>query len=107
MQARNLADEQVGETVPESTWLYSRHTDAVRPLRTQGAQNIRTMMEALHHKQFAVNGIVGLIEYRAHRRHLRVCEHGVRARLLVLKPVAYALAMVVSNRVADVVGKAA
>ena len=42
MQARNLADEQVGETVPGPTWLYPRHTDAVRPLRTQGAQNIRT-----------------------------------------------------------------
>src|SRR5215471_534095 len=42
MQARNLADEQVGETVPEPTWLYLRHVDAVRPLRTQGAQNIRT-----------------------------------------------------------------
>src|SRR5215510_13387150 len=37
-----LADEQVGETVPGPTWLYPRHTDAVRPLRTQGAQNIRT-----------------------------------------------------------------
>jgi hypothetical protein len=64
-------------------------------------------MEALHHKQFAVNGIVGLIEYRAHCRHLRVCEHRIPARLLILKPVAYALAMVFSNRVADVVGKAA
>src|SRR5499427_5308832 len=42
MQARNLADEQVGETVPEPTWLYLRHVDAVRPLRTQGAHNIRT-----------------------------------------------------------------
>src|SRR5262245_13887395 len=41
-QARNLADEQVGETVPGPIWLYPRHVDAVRPLRTQGAQNIRT-----------------------------------------------------------------
>src|SRR5215471_13510119 len=38
----NLADEQVGETVPGPTWLYPRHVDAVRPLRTQGAHNIRT-----------------------------------------------------------------
>jgi len=27
--ARNLADEQVGETVPGPPWLYSRHADAV------------------------------------------------------------------------------
>jgi hypothetical protein len=50
MQARNLADEQVGETVPEPTWLYSRHTDAVRPLRTQGAQNIRTRGSLPHQR---------------------------------------------------------
>ena len=50
MQARNLADEQVGETVPEPAWLYSRHTDAVRPLRTQGAQNIRTRGSLPHQR---------------------------------------------------------
>src|SRR5262245_29338067 len=50
MQAQNLADEQVGETVPGPTWLYSRHTDAVRPLRTQGAQNIRTRGSLPHER---------------------------------------------------------
>src|SRR5262252_5587003 len=50
VQARNLADEQVGETVPEPTWLYPRHTDAVRPLRTQGAHNIRTRGSLPHER---------------------------------------------------------
>src|SRR5215831_13207442 len=45
-----LADEQVGETVPGPTWLYPRHTDAVRPLRTQGAQNIRTRGSLPHER---------------------------------------------------------
>src|SRR5262245_32146989 len=45
-----LADEQVGETVPEPTWLYPRHTDAVRPLRTRRAQNIRTRRSLPHER---------------------------------------------------------
>src|SRR5215510_7568876 len=47
-----LADEQVGETVPGPTWLYPRHVDAVRPLRTQGAQNIRTRGSLPHERSY-------------------------------------------------------
>src|SRR5262249_42673794 len=32
------------------TWLYPRHTDAVRPLRTQGAHNIRTRGSLPHER---------------------------------------------------------
>jgi hypothetical protein len=38
------------------------------------------MMEALHHKQFPVDGIMGLIQYRAHRWHLRVGEYRIPPR---------------------------
>ena len=58
----------------------------MRQPREKGHLTPTGVMEALHHKQFAVNSIVGLIEYRAHRRHLRVFEHRIPARLLILKP---------------------
>src|SRR5215467_12378514 len=85
MQARNLADEQVGETVPEPTWLYLRHVDAVRPLRTQGAQNIRTrgslprersnirMWLSIAHHQFSACRPGG-VHIRIYARSRNACE---------------------------------
>ena len=65
------------------------------------------MMEALHHKQFPVDGVMGLIQYCAHRWHLRVGEHRIATRFLGLKPAPHALAMVRANGRGDVVGKTA
>ena len=37
------------------------------------------VMEALHHEQFPVDDVVGLVSQRAGRRHLGLCEHGIPA----------------------------
>jgi hypothetical protein len=44
------------------------------------------MMEALHGDQFPLDGVMRLIQQGASRGHLRVCEDGIPAGLLVLKP---------------------
>src|SRR4029450_3491327 len=44
------------------------------------------MMEALHHEQFPVDGIVGLIEQRTGHRHLRVGEDHIPNGFLLVKP---------------------
>ena len=81
MQARNLADEQVGETVPGPPWLYSRHTDAVRPLRTQGAQNIRTR-GALPHERSNIRMWLAV----AHHQFSACRSGGVHIRIHVCQP---------------------
>jgi hypothetical protein len=48
---------------------------------------------------------VGLIQQRAGHRHLGVCEHGISARLFVLEPAPYALAVGYPSRHSDVTGK--
>jgi hypothetical protein len=65
------------------------------------------MMESLHHEQLPVDGVVGLIQQRAGHRHPGVGEHCVPARLLVLKPLPYTLAIGRSSRGGHVVGKVA
>src|SRR5215471_8821276 len=65
------------------------------------------MMEALHHEQLPVDGIVGLIQQCAGYWHLRVFEHRVPARLLGLKPASHALAIGWSSGGGDVVHKMA
>jgi hypothetical protein len=65
------------------------------------------MMESLHGEERAVDGVMGLIQHGAHRRHLRVFEHRIPARLFVLKPTPHALALILSNRGRDVVRKTA
>src|SRR5437868_10133407 len=50
---------------------------------------------------------MSLIQSRAHRRHLGVCEHRVPARLFVLNPVAYALTMLCAHCRRNVIGKMA
>src|SRR5467141_2238883 len=65
------------------------------------------MVEAFHGEEFAVDGVVRLIQYSAHRRHLRVCKHRIPAGFLVLEPMANALAMRFSHRRGDAIGKVA
>ena len=54
--------------------------------REIGALASARMMEAFHHEQLAVHGVVRLIEQRTHRRHLGVFEHRIPARLFVFHP---------------------
>ena len=79
----------------------------VREPREKGPVTPTGVMETLHHKQFPIDGIVGLVQYRAHRRHLRVGEHRIPAGFFVLEPMANALAMRFSHRRGDVIGKVA
>jgi hypothetical protein len=48
------------------------------------------VMKAFHGAQFPLDCVMGLIQERADHRHLRVCEHCIPARLLVLQPASYA-----------------
>jgi hypothetical protein len=65
------------------------------------------VVKPFHHEEFPVDGIMGLIQEGAGHWHLGVCEHRIPARLLVLKPASYALAVGRPSRVGDVVGKVA
>src|SRR5207245_10440825 len=63
------------------------------------------MVQPLHGEELAVDGVVCLIQYRTHCRHLGVREHSVPARFFGLEPVANALAMFFSYRRGDAIGK--
>ena len=63
------------------------------------------MVESLHGEEFAVDGVVRLIQHGAHRRHLWGCAHRLPASLLVLEPLANALARRFSHRRGDAIGK--
>ena len=65
------------------------------------------VMETFHHKQFPIEGIVGLVQYCAHRRHLRVGKHRIPARFLGLKPVAHALTVLFAHCRGEVLGETA
>ena len=65
------------------------------------------MMEALHHKPVPVDGVLGLIQDRAHRGHLRVGAHRLPPRLPGLKPAPHSLALVRANGRGAVVGTTA
>jgi hypothetical protein len=64
-------------------------------------------MEALHREELPVHGIVGLVQHRAHRRHLGVFQHRLPARFFVLHPVAYTLAVLFAHHRRDVIDKMA
>ena len=51
------------------------------------------MMEAFHHEQLPLDGVVGLIQQGARHGHLRVFKDGIPAGLLVLKPASHPLAI--------------
>jgi hypothetical protein len=65
------------------------------------------MMKTFHHKEFPINGVMGLVQQSAGHWHLRVGEHRRPARFFVLKPVLYALAMSCPSRGGDKIGKVA
>jgi hypothetical protein len=65
------------------------------------------MMEPFHHEQFPRNGVRGLIQQRAGDGHLRVFEHRIPARFLLLNPVPYACALSYPSRGGHVIGQAA
>jgi hypothetical protein len=65
------------------------------------------MMEAFHHEQFPLDGVVGLIQQGAGQGQTRIFKHGIPPRFLILKPLLYALAIGRSSHEGDVVRKAA
>ena len=65
------------------------------------------VMKPLHGEELAVDGIVRLIQHRAHRWHLGVGEHRIPPRFLGLKPAPHALAMLCAHRRGDAIGKVA
>jgi len=65
------------------------------------------MVKSLHREEFPLEGVVGLIQQSAGHRHLRVFQHRIPARLLVLEPASYALAVGHPCAVCHVIGKVA
>src|SRR5262245_2864927 len=65
------------------------------------------MMKRFHHEQFALEGVVGLIQQGAGHRHPGVYKDRIPARLLLLYPAPYALAIGRPSRRGDVVGEVA
>src|SRR5215471_8169178 len=60
--------------------------------REKGLLTAVWVMEALHHEQFPLDGVMGLIQQGAGDGHLRIFEDRIPARLLGLKPFAHACA---------------
>src|SRR5215475_2231514 len=65
------------------------------------------MMEAFHREQLPLDGIMGLVQQSAGHWHLWVGKHRIPARLLVLEPTPYTLAIPCSSRGGDVLDKVA
>ena len=65
------------------------------------------MMESLHGEPFPLNGVMGLIQKRAGRWHLRVFEDRIPPRFLGLKPLSHPRTIDLPGGVGDVIGKAA
>ena len=65
------------------------------------------MMEAFHHEQLALDGVMRLIKQGAGHRHLGVFEHGIPAGFLFVKPAPHPRAIGCSSRGGDVIDKVA
>jgi hypothetical protein len=65
------------------------------------------MMEPLHHKQLPVDRVMRLIQQRTAHGHLRVSEHRIPARLLVLEPAPDAFPICSPSSGSDMVDEAA
>src|SRR5215468_6364607 len=65
------------------------------------------MVEAFHHKQLPLEGVVGLVEESAGGWHLWIFKDGIPPRLLVLEPAPHPLAVGWSSGGGDMVHKAA
>src|SRR5262249_18296281 len=55
-----------------------------------------------HREQFPLDGVVGLVQQGAGHRHLRVCQHRIPARFLLLHPAPHALTVGRPRRVRNV-----
>ena len=75
--------------------------------REIGALASARMMEAFHHEQLAVHGVVSLIQQRAHCWHLRVFEHRTPTRFLVFHPGPHPFAVFLALSGRDMVDKTA
>ena len=75
--------------------------------REKGLLTAVWVMEALHHEQFPVDGVMRLSQQGAGDGHLRVGEHRIPARLLGLKPASHARAIGHPSRGGDVINKVA
>ena len=65
------------------------------------------MMEAFHHAQLPLDGVMRLIEQGTGHWHLGVCKHRIPARFLLLKPLSYACAVGCPGCVRDMVSEVA
>jgi len=65
------------------------------------------VMEAFHREPLPLDSVVGLISQGAGHRHLRICEHRIPARFLLLNPAPHARAIGCPSRGGDVIGKVA
>ena len=65
------------------------------------------LLEPFHREQFPLDGVMGLIQQGARHWHLRVFEHRLPARFLLLHPVPHACAIGHPSRGGNMVGKAA
>ena len=74
--------------------------------RQKGLLTAVCVMEALHHEEFPVDGVMGLIQQGAGDGHLWIFEDRIPARLLGLKPLAHPMAIGLPGYVCDVVRKA-
>jgi hypothetical protein len=65
------------------------------------------MMEALHHEELPLDGVMCLIEQRTGHGHLWVFQDGIPAGFLGLKPLAHTVAVGLPCGVGDMGGKVA
>jgi hypothetical protein len=65
------------------------------------------MMEALHHEELAVHGVMGLIQPGARHRHLGVFKDCIPASFLVLKPAPHTGAIGCPSRSGNMISKVA
>ena len=65
------------------------------------------MVKPFHREQFPLDGVMGLIQQDTGHRHLRIFEHRIPARFLLLNPAPHARAIGRPSRGGDVIGKVA
>jgi hypothetical protein len=65
------------------------------------------MMEALHHAQLPLDGVMGLIQHGARHRHLGICKHRIPAHLFLLHPAPHPLPIGHPGLLRHVVGEVA
>jgi hypothetical protein len=79
----------------------------VRQPRQKRLLTATWMVKPLHREQFPLDGVMGLIRQGAGHRHLRIFEHRIPARFLLLHPAPHARAVGGPGRGRDVIGNVA